>query len=128
MSEEKYVDHSLTNKTCPDCGSQLKEKNTRDGKIYVCSSETCRYKRRKDPKVSNKRCPQCKKKMMILENKNGSYFKCGGCQYTEKMQSGSKGKKKISKHEERKLIKKYNQAEEMESPLAAALKAAMKED
>lgn len=128
MSEEKYVDHSLTNKTCPDCGSQLKEKNTRDGKIYVCSSETCHYKRRKDPKVSNKRCPQCKKKMMILENKNGSYFKCGGCQYTEKMQSGSKGKKKISKHEERKLIKKYNQAEEMESPLAAALKAAMKED
>lgn len=94
MSEEKYVDHSLTNKTCPDCGSQLKEKNTRDGKIYVCSSETCHYKRRKDPKVSNKRCPQCKKKMMILENKNGSYFKCGGCQYTEKMQSGSKGKKK----------------------------------
>ncbi|MGX6969312.1 DNA topoisomerase 3 [Vagococcus bubulae] len=128
MSEEKYVDHSLTNKTCPDCGSQLKEKNTRDGKIYVCSSDTCHYKRRKDPKVSNKRCPQCKKKMMILENKNGSYFKCGGCQYTEKMQSGSKGKKKISKHEERKLIKKYNQAEEMESPLAAALKAAMKED
>lgn len=128
MSEEKYVDHSLTNKTCPDCGSQLKEKNTRDGKIYVCSSETCHYKRRKDPKVSNKRCPQCKKKMMILENKNGSYFKCGGCQYTEKMQSGSKGKKKISKHEERKLIKRYNQAEEMESPLAAALKAAMKED
>ncbi|UUV99236.1 DNA topoisomerase 3 [Vagococcus luciliae] len=128
MSEEKYVDHSLTNKTCPDCGSQLKEKNTRDGKIYVCSSETCHYKRRKDPKISNKRCPQCKKKMMILENKNGAYFKCGGCQYTEKMQKGSKGKKKISKHEEKKLIKKYNQTEEMESPLALALKAAMKEE
>ena len=128
MSEDKYVDHSLTNKVCPDCGSQLKEKNTRDGKIYVCSSESCHYKRRKDPKVSNKRCPQCKKKMMILENKNGSYFKCGGCQYTEKMTQGTKGKKKISKHEERKLIKKYNQTEEMESPLALALKAAMKDD
>jgi len=128
MSEDKYVDHSLTNKVCPDCGSQLKEKNTRDGKIYICSSENCHYKRRKDPKISNKRCPQCKKKMMILENKNGSYFKCAGCQYTEKMTQGSKGKKKLSKHEERKLIKKYNQTEELESPLALALKAAMKDD
>lgn len=127
-SEDKYVDHALTSKPCPDCQSPLREKRTRDGKIYVCSSDSCRYSRRKDPKVSNKRCPQCKKKMSILENKNGSYFKCSGCQYTEKLEKGKKGKKKMSKHEERKLVKKYNQAEEMESPLALALKAAMEKE
>ena len=33
----------------------------------------------------------------------------------------------MSKQEERRLLKKYTQEEEMESPLAAALKAAMKE-
>lgn len=34
----------------------------------------------------------------------------------------------MTKHEERRLMKKYSQAEELEeSPLAAALKAAMKD-
>ncbi|MGX7023329.1 DNA topoisomerase 3 [Vagococcus hydrophili] len=129
MSEDKYVDHALTTKDCPDCGSKLREKNTRDGKIYVCSSDECSYRRRKDPKVSNKRCPQCKKKMEILENKNGAYFKCKNCNLSEKMdKKGGKGKK-MTKHEERRLVKKYAAAdeEEQESPLALALKAAMKD-
>ncbi|MGY3766030.1 DNA topoisomerase 3 [Vagococcus vulneris] len=128
-SDTKYVDHAITAKKCPECGSFLKEKNTRDGKIYVCSNETCHYKRRKDPKVSNHRCPQCKKKMEILENKNGSYFKCKSCNITEKMTRTSGKNKKMTKHEERKLMKKYNQDAEsaIESPLALALKQAMKE-
>lgn len=127
-SEKTYIDQSVTTKKCPECQSNLKEKNTRDGKIYVCTSDDCRYTRRKDPKVSNRRCPQCKKKMTILENKNGSYFKCPGCQFTDKMTKGQGKKKRMSKHEERKLVNKYSQAEEIESPLALALKAAMKED
>ncbi|MEG0284791.1 MAG: DNA topoisomerase 3 [Vagococcus sp.] len=126
MSEDNYVDHSLTTKDCPDCGSKLREKNTRDGKIYVCSSESCSYRRRKDPKVSNKRCSQCKKKMEILENKNGAYFKCKNCNITEKLDGKGKKNKKMTKHETAKLMKKVNQQEEEESPLALALKAAMK--
>lgn len=127
-SQADYRDFNLTTKKCPDCGSPLREKNTRDGKIYICSNNECSYRRRKDPKVSNHRCPQCHKKMVIIDGKNGSYFKCMTCGITEKME-GKKGKnKKMSKHEERKLLQKINAEEEpAESPLAAALKAAMKE-
>lgn len=62
QSEKKYQDFSITQKKCPDCGSNLREKNTKDGKIYVCTNQECSYRRRKDPKVSNHRCPQCHKK------------------------------------------------------------------
>lgn len=128
QNDTKYVDHTLTQKVCPECGELLREKNTRDGKFYVCSGASCRYRRRKDPKVSNKRCPQCKKKMEILENKNGAYFKCKNCNLTEKLDRQGKKSKKMNKHEEKKLMKKYQKEtdEAMESPLALALKEAMK--
>lgn len=70
QSEKKYQDFSITQKKCPDCGSNLREKNTKDGKIYVCTNQECSYRRRKDPKVSNHRCPQCHKKMVVLSNVN----------------------------------------------------------
>lgn len=44
-------------------------KNTRDGKIYICTNPECSYRRRKDPKVSNHRCPQCHRKMEIIDGK-----------------------------------------------------------
>lgn len=126
-SKETYKDFSLTTKICPECGSQLKERNTRDGKIYLCSNSECNYRRRKEPKVSNHRCPQCHKKMEIIDGKNGAFFKCKFCGITEKIPDKQERKKKLSKQEERRLLKKYSQEEELESPLAAALKAAMKE-
>ena len=43
---------------------KLTGKNTKDGKIYVCTNQECSYRRRKDPKVSNHRCPQCHKKWL----------------------------------------------------------------
>lgn len=126
-SNQVYTNHSLTNKICPDCGEKLKEKNARDGKILVCSNTECSYRRRKDPKVSMHRCSQCHKKMEIHEGKNGAYFKCKFCNISEKI--GDKKNKKMSKHEEKKMLKKYSQSEEeVESPLALALKAAMKEN
>lgn len=127
-SQQKYQDFSITQKKCPDCGEPLKEKNTRDGKIYVCTSGDCRYSRRKDPKVSNHRCPQCHKKMEIHEGKAGAYFKCKYCSITEKMMDKKDRHKKITKHEEKRLLKQYSQASEPEeSPLALALKAAMQQ-
>ncbi len=127
-SKQSYQDFSITQKKCPECGSNLREKNTRDGKIYVCTNADCSYRRRKDPKVSNHRCPQCHRKMEIIEGKNGAYFRCKYDGTTEKMLGKKEQNKKMTKHEERRLMKKYSQAEEPEeSPLAAALKAAMKE-
>ncbi len=125
QSESKYQDFSLTQKRCPECGEPLREKSTRDGKIYVCSSQTCKYRRRKDPKVSNRRCPQCHRKMEIIEGKNGAFFRCKFDGITEKMADKKERNKKLTKHEERRLMQKINQEEPQESPLAAALKAAM---
>ncbi|KAF1295601.1 DNA topoisomerase III [Enterococcus sp. JM4C] len=125
-SEQKYQDFSVTSKKCPDCGNNLREKNTRDGKIYVCTNQECSYRRRKDPKLSNHRCSQCHKKMEIIDGKNGSFFKCKFCSITEKVPDKKERKQKMTKHEERRLVKKYSQAEEPEeSPLAQALKAAL---
>lgn len=124
-SKEDYKDFSLTKKRCPECNNFLKVRKTRDGEIYVCSNPECNYRRRKDAKVSNHRCPQCYRKMLIVEGKNGKYFRCKYDGTTEKMTVGKKSKK-MTKHEERRLLKKINQDDEpQESPLALALKAAM---
>ncbi|MCH4170146.1 MAG: DNA topoisomerase 3 [Lactobacillus sp.] len=127
-SKAEYKDFSITTKICPECGSKLRERNTRDGKIYVCSNPECSYRRRKDPKVSNHRCPRCHRKMEIIDGKNGSYFRCKYDGTTEKMMDRKERHKKVSKQEARRLMQKVNQDDEpMESPLAAALKAAMKD-
>lgn len=124
-SKENYKDFSLTKKRCPECNSFLKVRKTRDGEIYVCSNPECNYRRRKDAKVSNHRCPQCHRKILIVEGKNGKYFRCKYDGTTEKMTVGKKNKK-MTKHEERRLLKKINQDDEpQESPLALALKTAM---
>lgn len=125
-SQQEYKDHSMTTKKCPECGANLKEKQTKNGVLYVCSNRDCHYTRRRDPKVSNHRCPQCHKKMYLMQGSAGAYFKCPNCQLTEKVEN-KKQSKKVSKREERQLMKKYGTKETMESPLAAALKAAMSE-
>ncbi|MCB5951969.1 DNA topoisomerase III [Enterococcus sp. BWT-B8] len=128
-SENSYQDFSMTQKKCPDCGSNLKEKNTRDGKLYVCSNQECSYKRRKEPKTSNHRCPQCHRKMVIIEGKNGAYFKCNQCSISEKIPDKKQHSKKMTKHEEKRLMKQYSKKKEPEeSALAQALKAALGED
>jgi DNA topoisomerase-3 len=67
--------------------------------------------------------------MEIIDGKNGAYFRCKFDGTTEKMLDKKSQKKKMSKHEEKKLLKKINQeAEEVESPLAAALRMAMEKD
>lgn len=129
QSTKKYQDFSITTKKCPVCGSSLREKNTRDGKIYICTNPECDYRRRKDPKVSNHRCPQCHRKMEIIDGKNGAYFRCKYDGTTEKMSDKKARSKKMTKHEERRLLNKVNQeAEPQESALAQALKAAMEKD
>lgn len=128
-SQKKYQDFSITQKKCPECGSFLREKNTRNGKIYVCSNSECSYHRRKDPKVSNHRCPQCHKKMEIIEGKNGAYFRCKFDGITEKIPNKKDQKKKMSKQEEKRLLKQYSKPDEPEeSPLAIAMKEAMNKD
>ncbi|WP_282142127.1 DNA topoisomerase III [Cytobacillus oceanisediminis] len=122
-SDKSYRAHNLTGSKCPDCDSFLKERNTKDGKILVCSNLDCNFRKRKDPKLSNRRCPQCRKKMEIHQGKAGAYFQCRPCNVVEKAQDK---KKAVNKRDERKLVQKYTQKEDsFGTSLGDLLKAAM---
>lgn len=122
-SDKSYRAHNLTGSKCPECDSFLKERNTKDGKILVCSNLDCNFRKRKDPKLSNRRCPQCRKKMEIHQGKAGAYFQCRPCNVVEKAQDK---KKAVNKREERKLVQKYTQKEDsFGTSLGDLLKAAM---
>ncbi|MBU8770735.1 DNA topoisomerase III [Cytobacillus oceanisediminis] len=124
-SDKSYRAHNLTGSKCPECDSFLKERNTKDGKILVCSNLDCNFRKRKDPKLSNRRCPQCRKKMEIHEGKAGAYFQCRPCNVVEKAQDK---KKAVNKREERKLVQKYTQKEDsFGTSLGDLLKAAMED-
>lgn len=124
-SDKSYRAHNLTGSKCPECDSFLKERNTKDGKILVCSNLDCNFRKRKDPKLSNRRCPQCRKKMEIHQGKAGAYFQCRPCNVVEKAQDK---KKAVNKREERKLVQKYTQKEEsFGTSLGDLLKAAMED-
>ncbi|MBT2688443.1 DNA topoisomerase III [Bacillus sp. ISL-47] len=124
-SDKSYRAHNLTGSKCPECDSFLKERNTKDGKILVCSNLECSFRKRKDPKLSNRRCPQCRKKMEIHQGKAGAYFQCRPCNVVEKAQDK---KKAVNKREERKLVQKYTQKEEsFGTSLGDLLKAAMED-
>ncbi|MDF1509624.1 DNA topoisomerase 3 [Robertmurraya sp. DFI.2.37] len=121
-SNQKYKAHNLTGSKCPECGSFLKERTTKEGKMLVCSSLDCRYRKRKDPKLSNRRCPSCHKKMEMHEGKAGLYFQCRPCNVVEKAEEK---KKAVTKREERKLVQKYSQQDDFGTSLGDLLKAAM---
>jgi len=105
QSERTYRAHNLTGSMCPECGSFLKERATKEGRMLVCSNMTCRFRKRKDPKLSNRRCPQCKKRMEIHEGQAGVYFQCRPCNVIEKANEQKKAK---LGQKERALLKKYS--------------------
>lgn len=123
-SDKSYRAHNLTGSKCPECHSFLKERNTKEGKILVCSNLECHYRRRKDPKLSDRRCPQCHKKMEVHEGKVGLYFQCRPCNVVEKAEEK---KKAINKREERKLVQKYSKKEDFGTSLGDLLKQALEE-
>lgn len=124
-SDKSYKMHNLTGTKCPECGSLMKEVKGKDGRILVCINRACGFRKRKDPKLSNRRCPQCHKRMEIHRGKAGVYFQCRPCNIIEK---ADQAKKKVTKHEERQLLKKYSQSNEtLGSSLADALKSALKD-
>lgn len=122
-SDKTYRAHNLTGSRCPECNEFLKERNTKEGKILVCSSPECSYRKRKDPKLSNRRCPQCHKKMEIHDGKAGAYFQCRRCNVVEKAEDK---KKAVNKKEAQKLVQKYTQKEDFGTSLGDLLKQALK--
>ncbi len=109
QSERVYKAPNLTQLTCPECGALLKERKTKDGRMLVCSNLSCRYRRRRDPKLSNRRCPQCHRRMEMHEGKAGLYFQCRPCNVVEKAEET---KRTTTKGTERALLKKYSATNE----------------
>ncbi|MGZ0085686.1 DNA topoisomerase III [Caldibacillus thermoamylovorans] len=109
QSERVYKAPNLTQLTCPECSALLKERKTKDGRMLVCSNLSCRYRRRRDPKLSNRRCPQCHRRMEMHEGKAGLYFQCRPCNVVEKAEET---KRTTAKGTERALLKKYSATNE----------------
>ncbi|WP_054955691.1 DNA topoisomerase III [Paenibacillus dakarensis] len=124
-SDAEYKPHNVSNSHCPDCGTRLLEKKTKRGKLLVCPSEDCGYKRSGEKRLSNRRCPQCHKKMEMKEGKAGLYVQCLGCGITETL---NKDSKHVNKREERKLVQKYSKQESIGSNLGELLKAALEKN
>jgi DNA topoisomerase III len=125
-SDKTYRAHNLTGSKCPECGEFMKERKTKDGRILVCSSPECNFRKHKDPKLSQRRCPQCHKRMEIHNGKAGAYYQCRRCNVVEKAED--KKKKGVSKREERKLKEKYAPSQEnFGTSLGDLLKAAMED-
>ena len=125
-SDKTYKAANLTGTKCPECGSYLKERNTKEGRILVCANFSCSYRRRKDPLLSNRRCPQCRQRMEIHDGKAGKYYQCRSCNIIEKSEAKQKT---VNKREERKLIQKYQKKDEpFGLNLGELLKAALERE
>ncbi|GCL70221.1 DNA topoisomerase III [Paenibacillus naphthalenovorans] len=124
-SAAEYKPHNLTSSRCPDCGNPLQEIKGKRGKMLVCSSRECSYKRAAEVPLSNKRCPQCRKKMEIHMGKAGKYAQCRPCNVIEMLgESGSKGGR-AAKRQQAQLAKQYSDNVELTSSLEEAFRAAL---
>ncbi len=67
--------------TCPQCGGDVVEKNTRGGKpFYGCSNyPVCDYVSWDEP--SAEKCPICSSNMIVKRRKRGDFLQCTKCKH-----------------------------------------------
>ncbi|WP_339323438.1 DNA topoisomerase III [Paenibacillus sp. FSL W8-0194] len=124
-SSAGYKPHNVSNSHCPQCGTRLLEKKGKRGKLLVCPSDDCGYRRSDEKRLSNRRCPTCHKKMELKEGKAGLYVQCLPCGFTETL---NKDHNHVNKREARKLVEKYAKQESAAvSNLGELLKAALEQ-
>lgn len=124
-SSAGYKPHNVSNSHCPQCGTRLLEKKGKRGKMLVCPSDDCGYRRSDEKRLSNRRCPTCHKKMELKEGKAGLYVQCLPCGFTETL---NKDHNHVNKREARKLVEKYAKQESAAvSNLGELLKAALEQ-
>lgn len=122
-SAAEYKPHNLSSSRCPECGERLMEKKGKRGKMLVCSSADCGYRRSDEKQLSNRRCPQCHKKMELKTGKAGKYVQCLPCNITETLDGQGGGR--VNKREQQQLVKQYQKQEPIGSNLGDALRAAL---
>ncbi|MFT9847134.1 DNA topoisomerase III [Aneurinibacillus sp. REN35] len=125
-SEAEYKPHNVTGSKCPECGENLREIKGKRGKMLVCPSRECSYRRSAEKQLSNRRCPQCKKKMELRTGKAGKFFQCKPCNVVDKLEEAASGKGgKMNKRQEKALLTKYSNDGGLSSNLGDLLKAAL---
>ena len=89
---------------CPECGSNLVERNGRYGKFTACSNyPTCRYIQKEEKLViaTGETCPECQKgELMIREGRYGKFKSCNQypkCKYIVNINDDGTIKEKAAK-------------------------------
>ena len=128
-SEAKYRHDNMTQKKCPECGSNLLQVNGKRGKLLVCSDPACKYKQNVSF-LSNARCPNCHKKLNVVGEKEKRLYTCG-CGFREKFdrfnEQLKKKSNKVGKSELRAYMKKQEEeAKQEKSAFQLAWEAAQK--
>ncbi|MEF3302714.1 DNA topoisomerase III [Paenibacillus sp. GYB003] len=124
-SAKEYKPHNLTHSKCPDCGERMMEVSGKRGKMLVCPSRECGYRRAAEPALSGRRCPQCRKRMEIHDGKAGKYFQCRPCNVVEKLEDGPGGGGRAGRKQQAQLARQYSDNVSLGSSLGDALKAAL---
>lgn len=125
-SEREYKPHNLTHSKCPECGQRMMETKGKRGKMLVCPSRECGYRRAAEPALSGRRCPQCHKRMEIHDGKSGKYFQCRPCNIVEKLEDGpGKAGGRGGRKQQAQLARQYSDNVSLGSSLGDALKAAL---
>ncbi|RDY28950.1 DNA topoisomerase III [Romboutsia weinsteinii] len=123
-SDSKFKHDNLTKNKCPECGKFMLEVNGKRGKMLVCEDRECNT-RKTVSQTTNSRCPNCHKKLELRGEGESRTFVCA-CGHREKLSSFNKRKqeekKKASKNDVNKYLKKQNNNQEsFNNPFAEAL-------
>ena len=121
-SEANYRHDNMTQKKCPECGSNLLEINGKRGKLLACSNPACKYKQNLSF-ISNARCPNCHKKMNVVGEKEKRLYTCV-CGFREKFDRYNeklKEKRNVAGKQELRDFNKKQEAEKKQEKSAFQL-------
>lgn len=124
-SDETFKHDNITRNKCPECGKYMLEVNGKRGKMLVCQSRECGY-RKTIAQNTNARCPNCHKKLELRGEGEGQIFACN-CGYRERLSTFKDRKKKeggkVSKREVAKYMKQQQKSDDkfINTALADAL-------
>lgn len=111
-SEASYRHDNMTQKKCPECGSNLLEINGKRGKLLACSNPSCKYKQNLSF-TSNARCPKCHKKLNVVGEKEKRLYTCV-CGFREKFDRHNEMLKEKRNVAGRGELRDFNQKQEAE--------------
>lgn len=118
-SDISFKHDNITQEKC-NCGENLLEVNTKNGKMRICSNRECGF-RKTISQRSNARCPQCHKKMEIKIKEDNKLFSCN-CGYRENLSSFKKRKgETLNKKEVSSFLRKQSKDKPTNTPFADAL-------